>query len=153
MSERKRMVRIPPMRPGEDWTGPVMVRGWLRVRRPWRRPFAVLTLFRKWVRVKRDVDRAEGFLSFEYWQRLESLTFGMHVGWESNEQLQRFNDCPSHRDIAGWAMASPLICAMKLETMAMTDDGCIDRLGGFYIIAEEGDLSPDALFPQATGRR
>lgn len=148
MSDGKHMVRIPPDRAGEEWTGAVMVRGWLRVREPWLHPFAVLTLIRKWMRVKRDVDRANGFLSFEYWQRLESLVFGMHVGWSSREGLDRFYEYQSHRDIAKWATASPLIRAMKLETLAMRDNGGIAHLGGFYICTEEGDLPSDSLFPR-----
>ena len=147
MSSGKHMVRIPPDGAGEGWTGPVMVRGWLRVREPWAHPLAVLTLMRKWMRLKRDVNRSEGFLSFEYWQRLESLLFGMHVGWSNREQLDRFYEYESHRDIARWATASPLIRAMKLETMASIGNGRIAHLGGFYICNDESDLRSDSLFP------
>src|SRR6266480_439548 len=83
----KRMTRVPAGPGAENWTGPVLVRGWLRVREPWRHPVAVLMLFRKWSRLKKDVDRGEGFLSFEYWQRLNALLFGMHVGWRSHAEL------------------------------------------------------------------
>ncbi len=153
MIARKSMVRIPPDRAGEEWTGPVMVRGWLRVCQPWRHPFAVLTLLRKWIRLKRDVDRASGLLFFEYWQRLDALVFGMHVGWSDREHLDHLYECESHRDIAKWATASPLIRAMKLETMAISGDGRIAHLGGFYICAEESDLPNDSLFPLSDGRR
>jgi hypothetical protein len=141
------MVRMQPARSAEEWTGPVMVRGWLRIRSPWRHPFAVLTLFRKWMRVRRDVERADGFLWFEYWQRLESLLFGMHVGWSNREKLALFDDYESHRDIAKWAIASKLVIAMKLQTMAKGEEGRIIDLGGFYICFDESDLAADALFP------
>ena len=99
------------------------------------------------MRVRRDVAKADGFLSFEYWQRIESLLFGMHVGWSSREQLARFDDVESHRDIAKWAIASKLVIAMKLQTMAKADDGRIVDFGGFYIFSDESDLAEDALFP------
>jgi hypothetical protein len=141
------MVRIPPGPGAEHWTGPVLVRGWLRMGAPRRHPLAVVILFRKWRRVRRDAGLADGFLSFEYWQRLESLLFGMHVGWSSREQIARFDDVESHRDIAKWAIASKLVIAMKLQTMARADDGRIIDFGGFYMCSDEGDLAKDALFP------
>lgn len=146
---RKRMVRIPPNPAAAHWNGPVMVRGWLRVRNPWRHPLAVMILFKKWIRVRRDVGRADGFLWFEYWQRFESLLFGMHVGWSSREKLVRFDDYESHRDIAKWAVASKLVVAMKLQTMARADDGRIIDFGGFYMFSDKSDLAEDTLFPSA----
>jgi heme-degrading monooxygenase HmoA len=143
----KRMTRLPAGPDSEQWTGPVLVRGWLRVRDPWRHPFALLKLARKWLRLKKDVDRGKGFLSFEYWQRWESLLFGMHVGWSSNAELQAFYRTPSHRDIAAFATASRLVRAMKLETMAIATDGRIIRLGGFFICTDQSDLARDSLFP------
>ena len=129
-----------------------MVRGWLRVRQPWRHPLAVLTLYRKWLRVRRDVGRADGFLWFEYWQRLESLLFGMHIGWSNREELALFDDYESHRDIAKWAIASKLVVAMKLQTMAKAGDGRIIDCGGFYMCSDESDLADDTLFPTPTRR-
>src|SRR5205814_8211303 len=143
----KRMTRVPAGPGAENWTGPVLVRGWLRVREPWRHPVAVLMLFRKWSRLKKDVDRGEGFLSFEYWQRLNALLFGMHVGWRSHAELLTFYRTPSHRDIAAFATASPLVRAMKLETIAIDTEDRIIRLGGFFICADESDLPNDSLFP------
>lgn len=143
----KRMTRLPPGPGGEQWTGPVLVRGWLRVRDPWRHPVAVLRLHRKWRRLKNDVDRGQGFLSFEYWQRLNALVFGMHVGWSSNAELQAFYQTPSHRDIAAFATRSPLVRAMKLETMAIDAQDHVIRLGGFFISTDESDLPSDSLFP------
>jgi heme-degrading monooxygenase HmoA len=140
------MTRLPPGRGGEQWTGPVLVRGWLRVRDPWRHPVAVLRLHRKWRRLKKDVDRGQGFLSFEYWQRLNALVFGMHVGWSSNAELQAFYQTPSHRDIAAFATRSPLVRAMKLETMAIDAQDQVIRLGGFFISTDESDLPSDSLF-------
>jgi heme-degrading monooxygenase HmoA len=143
------MTRLPAGPGAEQWTGPVLVRGWLRVRQPWRRPIAVLRLFRKWTRLKEDVDRGDGFLSFEYWQRLNLLVFGMHVGWSSQADLLAFYRTPSHRDIAAFATASPLVRAMKLETLAIGGDDQIIRLGGFFICTDESDLPNDSLFPGA----
>ena len=143
----KRMTRLPAGPGGEQWTGPVLVRGWLRVRDPWRHPLALLKLARKWSRLKKDVDRGKGFLSFEYWQRWESLLFGMHVGWSSNAELQAFYRTPSHRDIAAFATASRLVRAMKLETMAIDTNGQIIQLGGFFICTDQSDLPEDSLFP------
>lgn len=141
------MTRLPAGTGAENWTGPVLIRGWLRVRDPWLHPIAVAKLIGKWSRLKKDVDRGEGFLSFEYWQRLESLVFGMHVGWSSNAELLAFYRTPSHRDIAAFAMATPLVRAMKLETMAIDAEGGLIHLGGFYICADDSDLPSDALFP------
>jgi heme-degrading monooxygenase HmoA len=143
----KRMTRLPPGPGGEQWAGPVLVRGWLRVRHPWRHPVAVIKLARKWSRLKKDVDRGQGFLSFEYWQRLNALVFGMHVGWSSNAELQAFYQTPSHRDIAAFATRSPLVRAMKLETMAIDAEDQVIRLGGFFICKDESDLPDDSLFP------
>jgi heme-degrading monooxygenase HmoA len=147
----KRMTRLPAGPGAEQWTGPVLVRGWLRVRQPWRHPIAVLRLFGKWSRLKKDVDRGDGFLSFEYWQRLNLLVFGMHVGWSSQADLLAFYRTPSHRDIAAFATASPLVRAMKLETIAIDADDHIIRLGGFVICTDESDLPNDSLFPGARG--
>jgi len=147
MSGAKRMFRIPPAPEGEGWTGPVLVRGWLRLRRPWMHSVATLRLALKWRRVRKDLDRATGFVSFEYWQRLEVLVLGMHVGWTTYEDSGRFRDVPSHVDIARWATASQLVCAMKLETLALTTDGQLIRLGGFYICERESDIPRDSLFP------
>jgi len=147
MSGVKRMIRIPAGPESASWTGPVLIRGWLRLRRPWRHPLAALRLALKWRRVRRDLDQAAGFVSFEYWQRLEALVLGMHVGWETYEDSARFADVPSHTDIARWATASRLVCAMKLETLAVSVDGRIIRLGGFYICEREDDLPRDSLFP------
>lgn len=147
MSAKKRMVRFPGAPEGEGWTGPVLVRGWLRLRRPWVHPVAAMTLALKWRRVRSDLDRATGFLSFEYWQRLDVLVFGMHVGWTTYEDSGRFSGYPSHLDIASWATASRLICAMKLETLALDTDGRLIRLGGFYICERESDVPPESLFP------
>jgi hypothetical protein len=141
------MVRIPAGPGTEGWAGPVLVRGWLRVRHPWRHPIAVLTLIAKWIRVKSDLDRAKALRSFEYWQRLDCLVFGMHVGWASREELDQFHDYPSHRDIAKWATNSRLVCAMKLETMALDESGLIVHLGGFYIGERDSDIPNDSLFP------
>lgn len=143
----KRLTRLPAGPGAEHWTGPVLVRGWLRVREPWLHPVAALTLVRKWMRLKKDVDRGDGFLSFEYWQRLNALVFGMHVGWSSHAELQIFYRTPSHRDIAAYATASPLVRAMKLETLAIDAEGHIIHLGGFFICADESDLPNDSLFP------
>jgi heme-degrading monooxygenase HmoA len=143
----KRMTRLPPGPGGEQWAGPVLVRGWLRVRDPWRHPVAVIKLARKWSRLKKDVDRGQGFLSFEYWQRLKELVFGMHVGWTSNAELHAFYQTPSHRDIAAFAAKSPLVRAMKLETMAIDAEDQVIRLGGFFICKDESDLPDDSLFP------
>jgi len=143
----KQMTRLHVGPGAEHWTGPLLVRGWLRVRQPWLRPVAVLKLVRKWSRLKNDVDHGKGFLSFEYWQRLDVLVFGMHVGWSSNAELQAFYRTPSHRDIAAFATASPLVRAMKLETMAIDAEDHIIRLGGFVICTEESDLPNDSLFP------
>jgi heme-degrading monooxygenase HmoA len=147
MSTAKRMVRLPPTSGSTAWTGPVLIRGWLRVRHPWRHPIAAVQLTLKWRRVRRALDGAPGFLSFEYWQRLESLLFGMHVAWATHEDSDKFDRHPSHVDIARWAMKSRLICAMKLETLAVDGDGRIIRLGGFHISERESDLPGDALFP------
>jgi len=143
----KRMTRLPAGSGAENWTGPVLVRGWLRVRDPWRHPIVVLKLARKWSRLKKDVDHGKGFVSFEYWQRLESLLFGMHVGWSSNAELLSFYKTPSHRDIAAFATKSPFVRAMKLETIAIDAEDQIIRLGGFVICTDEGDLPSDGLFP------
>jgi hypothetical protein len=145
----KKMTRISPDPDAELWTGPVLVRGWLRVRRPWLHPIAVVKLARKWLRLKADVDRGEGFLSFEYWQRLNALLFGMHVGWRSQAELMSFYRTPSHRDIAAFATRSSLVRAMKLETLAVDPHGRIIHLGGFVINTDESDLPSDALFPSA----
>jgi hypothetical protein len=147
MSVAKRMLRIPPVGEGAGWAGPVLVRGWLRLRHPWLHPLATLQLALKWRRVRKDLDRAAGFVSFEYWQRLETLVLGMHVGWRTYADSQGFADVPSHVDIARWATASRLVCAMQLETLALTGDGHLLRLGGFYICEREADIPPDALFP------
>jgi heme-degrading monooxygenase HmoA len=154
----KKMTRIGPDPDAELWTGPVLVRGWLRVRRPWLHPIAVVNLARKWLRLKADVDRGEGFLSFEYWQRLNALLFGMHVGWRSQAELMSFYRTPSHRDIAAFATRSALVRAMKLETLAIDPRGRIIHLGGFVINTDESDLPSDSLFPsavesQATNKR
>jgi heme-degrading monooxygenase HmoA len=143
----KRMTRLPVGSGAATWTGPVLIRGWLRVRQPWLHPIAVAKLARKWSRLKRDVDRGKGFLSFEYWQRLDALVFGMHVGWSSNAELQAFYRTKSHRDIAAFATASPLVRAMKLETMALGAEDKIIRLGGFFICTDESDLPNESLFP------
>jgi heme-degrading monooxygenase HmoA len=147
MSATKRMVRIRPTPEDASWTGPVLVRGWLRIRDPWRHPLEVIALYRRWRRVRRDLNTAKGFRSFEYWQRLESLLFGMHVGWSNNDELGEFRDCPSHREISRWAMASRLVIAMKLETLAVDADGRLINLGGFYVCRTDADLPADALFP------
>ena len=147
------MTRLPAGPSAEHCTGPVLVRGWLRVRHPWLHPAAALTLVRKWSRLKKDVDRSDGFLSFEYWQRLDALVFGMHVGWNSYAELQAFYKTPSHRDIAAFATGSSLVRAMKLETMAIDADDHIIRLGGFYICEDESDLPNDSLFPRALSTR
>jgi hypothetical protein len=141
------MKRIPAGPGAEQWSGPVLVRGWLRVREPWKRPLAVVKLYRKWLRLKRDVDRGPGFLSFEYWQRFELLLFGMHVGWSSQASLLDFYQTPSHRDIAGFATRSRLVRAMKLETIAVDANGTVLRLGGFVISAEPSDVPDEELFP------
>ena len=146
----KRMTRLPAGREAESWTGPVLVRGWLRIRTPWRHPIAAMKLLRKWIRLKNDVDRGVGFLSFEYWQRFEVLVFGMHVGWRSNAELQAFYQTPSHRDIAAFATRSPLVRAMKLETIAIASGNRILHLGGFFICADRRDLPSDSLFPGET---
>lgn len=147
MSGAKRMVRIPAGPESTSWTGPVLIRGWLRLRQPWRRPLAALTLALKWRSVRRDLARAPGFASFEYWQRLESLVLGMHVGWATYEDSARFADVASHVDMARWATASRLVRAMKLETVALSPDGRLIRLGGFYISEQESDIPRDSLFP------
>jgi heme-degrading monooxygenase HmoA len=144
---KKRMTRLPEGPGAAHWTGPVLIRGWLRLRQPWKHPIALVKLATKWRRLKKDVDHGPGFVSFEYWQRLESLLFGMHVGWSSNAELMSFYKTPSHRDIAAFATASPLVRAMKLETIGLDGDDHIIRLGGFFISADESDLAPDLLFP------
>lgn len=144
----KRMTRLAAGPGAEQWTGPVLVRGWLRVRKPWLHPVAALILVRKWSRLKHDVDRGTGFLSFEYWQRLDALVFGMHVGWSCHAELQAFYRTPSHHDIAAFATASPLVRAMKLETIAIDANDRLIRLGGFHVSTDESDLADDALFPR-----
>jgi heme-degrading monooxygenase HmoA len=146
----KKMTRLAPGPGAEQWAGPVLVRGWLRLRQPWRHPLAVVKLFVKWSRLKKDVDRGEGFLSFEYWQRINRLLFGMHVGWSSHAELLAFYRTPSHRDIAAFATASTLVRAMKLETFAIDADNRIVRLGGFFVCTDASDLPEDSLFPGPT---
>ena len=145
----KRMKRLPASEGAEEWSGPVLIRGWLRAREPLMHPVACVKLIRKWARLKRDVDRGAGFLSFEYWQRLDQLVFGMHVGWSSNAELLSFYQTPSHKDIAAFAMRSALVRAMKLETLAIDERSRVIRLGGFTIQTDEGDLPNDSLFPRA----
>ena len=113
-------------------------------------PVDCVKLIKKWLRLKKDVDRGQGFLSFEYWQRLDQLVFGMHVGWRSDAELKSFYQTPSHKDIAAFAMRSGLIRAMKLETLAMDDRGQVIRLGGFVICTDSTDLPIDSLFPLAS---
>src|SRR5258708_27844674 len=113
----KRMTRLAPTPGADEWPGPVLVRGWLRVRTPAMHPVACLKLFKKWLRLKKDVDHGQGFVSFEYWQRFNQLVFGMHVGWSSNAELSSFYRTPSHKDIAAFATKSDLVRAMKLETL------------------------------------
>ncbi len=145
------MTRIPAGPDAESWRGPVLIRGWLRVRDPWLHPIAAMKLIKKWSRLKKDVDRGPGFLSFEYWQRLESFVFGMHVGWRSNAELLAFYRTPSHHDISVFAMATPLVRAMKLETLALGHEGRVIRLGGFYICSDDSDLPSDSFFPEEHG--
>ena len=141
------MTRLPPTAGVEQWSGPVLVRGWLRVRRPMLHPVDCLKLIKKWLRLKKDVDQGQGFISFEYWQRLDQLVFGMHVGWSTNAELNSFYQTPSHKDISAFAMRSDLIRAMKLETLAMDEQGHMMRLGGFVICTDNSDLPIDSLFP------
>jgi len=149
----KRMTRLPASEGAEEWSGPVLIRGWLRARDPLIHPVACVKLVRKWSRLKRDVDRGAGFLSFEYWQRLDQLVFGMHVGWRSHAELLSFYQTPSHKDIAAFAMRSALVRAMKLETLAIDDRSRVIRLGGFTIQADQSDLPSDSLFPGAAELR
>ena len=141
------MTRLAPTAGADQWTGPVLVRGWLRARTPMLHPVDCAKLIRKWLRLKADVNRGKGFLSFEYWQRFEQLVFGMHVGWASNEKLISFYRTPSHKDISTFAMRSDLVRAMKLETLAIDGAGHVMRVSGFVICADDSDLPNDALFP------
>jgi heme-degrading monooxygenase HmoA len=145
MSGPKKMTRYPLAPESSSWDGPVVVRGWLRVRSPWRHPIEAATLIRKWRRVRKALDTAPGFRFFEYWQRLEQLLFGMHVGWSNQADLGAFDDHETHRDIATWAIRSTLVVAMKLETFGVTDDGRVIRLGGFHMAAKGDDLPEDEL--------
>ena len=146
MTAAKKMTRFTAPPEAASWTGPVLVRGWLRVRRPWAHPIQAIVLLRKWMRVRRALDTAPGFLYFEYWQRLEQLLFGMHVGWSNQQELAAFDDDATHRDIAGWAIRSTLVVAMKLETLAVLPDNRLVRLGGFSMSVPGDDLPTDTLF-------
>jgi heme-degrading monooxygenase HmoA len=146
MSAAKKMTRYSRQPDGEGWKGPVLVRGWLRVSRPWAHPIEVLVLMRKWMRVRRALNGAPGFLYFEYWQRIEQLVFGMHVGWSNEQALMPFDDHETHRDIAGWAIRSKLVVAMKLETFAVLPGQRLARLGGFHMARPGDDLPSDELF-------
>lgn len=152
MTERshKRMTRLPAAPGADAWTGPVLVRGYLRLRDPWRHPVAAMRMLRKWRRLKHDVERGPGFLSFEYWLRWESLLFGMHVAWSSHAELLAFYRTPSHHEAAAFGMRSPFVRAMKFRTLALDANDRIIELGGFVICTDESDLAPDSLFPIAT---
>lgn len=143
---RKRMTRLPAAPEAEQWTGPVLVRGWLRLREPWRHPIAAMRLLGIWRRLRRDVERGPGFVSFEYWLRWEHLLFGMHVGWNSHRELLDFYRTPSHHDAAAFSMRSPFVRGMKFRTLGLDGDRIV-QLGGFVIVADESDLAPDSLFP------
>ncbi len=145
----KRMTRYPAAPDAAAWTGPVIVRGWLRVRRPLAHPLAVLTLARKWTSVVRATRAAPGYRFFEYWQRMDQLVLGMHVGWSNQTELNAFDTHPAHRDISRWASRSSLVIAMKLETYADHGDGRLERLSGFHIAASDEDLPTDLLFGAA----
>jgi heme-degrading monooxygenase HmoA len=145
MKRVKKMTRYPPAPEASTWHGPVLVRGWLRVRSPLAHPVAAVILIRKWRRVRKALDRAPGFRFFEYWQRLEQLLFGMHVGWSNQEELMSFDMDPAHHDIAAWATRSGFVVAMKLETVAVTADGRLLRLGGFHMVAAGDELPDDEL--------
>lgn len=139
------MTRYQPAPEASSWQGPVLVRGWLRVRSPWMHPVAALTLIRKWRRVRKALDSAPGFRFFEYWQRLEQLVFGMHVGWSNPEELVSFDMDPAHHDIAAWATRSTFVTAMKLEKFALLPDGRVVTLGGFHMMAAGDQLPADEL--------
>jgi len=119
------------------------------VRSPWAHPVAAAILIRKWRRVRRSLNTAPGFRFFEYWQRLDQLLFGMHVGWSNQAELAMFDDHATHRDIATWAIRSTLVVAMKLESFAVMDDGRVIRLGGFHMAAVGADLPNDELLPSS----
>lgn len=147
-SSRKRYVPIPPDPEAASWNGPVVSRGWLCARDPWRHPIAVVSLFLQWLRLKRQLDKAPGLLLFEYRFRFDCLLFGMHICWRSKEDERVFYKTSSHQTIADWAMRARLLPAVKLEHLALDSTSRIIRLGGFYACEQEGDLPPgDFLFP------
>lgn len=148
MRRVKKMTRYPQAPEASSWEGPVLVRGWLRVQSPWAHPVAAVTLIRKWRRVRKSLDAAPGFKFIEYWQRLEHLLFGMHVGWSNQLELGSFDADPAHHDIAAWATRSAFVTAMKLETFALMAGGRVVRLGGFHMAASDDELPPDELLPQ-----
>ena len=147
---RKRYVPIQPDLEAASWKGPVVSRGWLRARHPWRHPVAVASLLLQWLRLKRELDRAPGLLLFEYRFRFNILLFGMHVCWRRKEDEGAFYQASSHKTIADWAMHSRLLPAVKLEHLALDSTNRIIRLGGFYACESETDLpAGDFLFPPA----
>lgn len=144
----KRYVPLPPDPEAASWKGPVVSRGWLCAKNPWLHPFAVISLFLQWLKLKRDLDRSAGLLLFEYRIRLEALLFGMHVCWRNKEAEEAFYKSSSHKTLAEWAMRSKLLPALKLEHLAMDASRRIIRLGGFYACESEADLpAGDFLFP------
>lgn len=150
----KRYISIPPDPEAVSWKGPVVSRGWLVGRSPLLHPVASIHLLLKWIRLKRELNRAPGLLSFEYRLRFDAYLFGMYVCWRSKEDEMEFYRTSSHRDIAEWAMKARLIPALKLEHLALDANQRLIALGGFYACEREEVMpSNDFLFPPASSSR
>jgi heme-degrading monooxygenase HmoA len=123
--------------------GPTFSRGWIRFRRPVRHPWEVLQFLWMWRKLKRELDRSPGLISFEYRVRLRPLMIGMHVVWRSREDEMHFYHKSSHKKISSWALESPLTPALRLEHFVRDQERRLVRLGGFYVYETETDLSEE----------
>jgi hypothetical protein len=139
--------RLPADRPLGDWEGPSFSRGWIRIRAPWRHPVEVARFASLWRRLKWELDRAPGLVSFEYRVILRPLMVGMHIAWRDARDEHHFIESSSHGAVAAWSRRSPLTPALRLEHFAVDAERRLIRLGGFLLYERPEDLPSDAVIP------
>jgi hypothetical protein len=144
MGRNQTLKKVYQKLPADAWvpapSGPSFSRGWIRIRRPLRHPWEVFRFLRMWLKLKRELDRSPGLITFEYRVRLHPLMIGMHVVWRSHEDEMRFYKDSSHKVISTWSFMSPLTPAIRLEHFLRDEQRRLVRLGGFYVYEEETDL-------------
>jgi hypothetical protein len=144
---KKQYRELKPESPLEDSLSPLVTRGWIAVRHPWRHPIEALRGANMWMRMVQVLKRSRGMRGYEYIISIRPLAIGVQVLWEDRGCEMEFYRCSEHKEIATWSLRSCLTPAMYLEHFTSSDSKTLLRVSGFYFFEDERDLPPDRLMP------